>query len=786
MALGLPGLVVFLFHDIVFRGRVLYEWDIHLLWHAQAAAFRRALAEGSLPLWNSHASFGLPMLADPNSQVFYPPTWLLLFVSPLELHGPLVLGHLLWSAAGAFWLFRRLGLSAGAGFSAAACWTASGPLLSLVPYFNHFASAAWIPWVLLAAESALERLALGPALVWGGALALQLFAGSPDFSLLTGLLCAGLALRRLLASGGSRGRVATAAGVAFGALALLSAAQWAPALELARRSTRWGMGATASSYWSFHPLALLETIVPVALWRLPLEAGWRDRLFESRIPFLHSVYLGLPALVLVAAGLLARGTPPRRWLAWSGGLALLFAFGRHAPFHAIFVTLFPPLGLLRYPEKALVITAFAWAYLAGAGIDAWRHAASHRRRFSAAAALTLAASALAGATALSLALGSSPWPALLGSDLANAGPVLDGLALGAGLTAVATILAAFLAAAAARGAPGPSRWGAGVCATAAIASLCLAHQGLNPGGPREIFTLRPAPLADLGEPAQARIWVYDYFGGDASRQHLHRDDPIAIARRPWGWSAEETAALAMRNYLFPPSANSWNVRGSFDEDVSQVYPRPLEALARLTRRLEATPACLKLLRLAAVTHVLALHDMGSWGLTPVATEPSFFPESVRLLRVPGTLPRARLVSQARGARGAEIEARLASPEFDPATEVVLDADPAEAVRTVTAGSGTATIVEDRADKIRIETTSPGPTWLVLADTWDPGWQATIDDAPARILRANLAFRAIRVPAGRHVVEQRYRPRSVLVGALVSALAWTAALGVGAWRLQAGR
>ena len=785
-ALGLLGLVVFLFHDIVFTGRVLYEWDIHLLWHAQAAAFARALAEGSLPLWNPHASFGLPMLADPNSQVFYPPTWLLLVVSPLDLHGPLVLGHLLWSAAGAFWLFRRLGLSAGAAFTGAGCWTASGPLLSLVPFFNHFASAAWIPWVLLAAESALETLTLGRAVLWGGALALQLFAGSPDYSLLTGLLCAGLVLQRLFcASSPHRAHVARAASVAFTALVLLSAALWVPAVELARRSTRWGMGASAGSYWSFHPLTLLETIVPVTLWRLPLDESWRARLFESRIPFLHSAYLGLPALVLVAVGLLAGRTPQRRFMTWSGGLALLFAFGRHAPFHAIFVTLFPPLGLLRYPEKALVIMAFAWAFLAGAGIDAWRRARDHRRYFFLVAGLTLAASALLLAAARSVALRSFPWPTLLGAGLASAGPALQGLTLRMGLNASAAILMALLAIGTAWGSRRASRWGVAVAAAVAIASLALAHQELNPGGPREIFTLRPAPLADLAAAAQARLWVYDYFGGDASQRYLHRADPLAIARQPRGWSAEETAALAMRNYLFPPSAGSWNVRGSFDEDFSQVYPRPLEALVRLARRLEGTPSGLNVLRLGAVTHVLALHDVGPWGLTPVGIEPSFFPEELRVFRVPEPLPRARLVGLARGTRDPGSEARLASPEFDPATEVVLDADPTEAASMAAAGSGAATILADHADRLRIETTSTGPAWLVLADTWDPGWRATVDGVPARMLRANLAFRAIRVPAGRHVVEQLYRPRSVLVGAGVSALAWALALLVGAVRLRRG-
>ena len=49
----------------------------------------------------------------------------------------------------------------------------------------------------------------------------------------------------------------------------------------------------------------------------------------------------------------------------------------------------------------------------------------------------------------------------------------------------------------------------------------------------------------------------------------------------------------------------------------------------------------------------------------------------------------------------------------------------------------------------------------------PGWEATVDGIPTPILRANYAFRAVRVPAGISVVEFRYRPRSVWLGAAIT-------------------
>jgi hypothetical protein len=50
-----------------------------------------------------------------------------------------------------------------------------------------------------------------------------------------------------------------------------------------------------------------------------------------------------------------------------------------------------------------------------------------------------------------------------------------------------------------------------------------------------------------------------------------------------------------------------------------------------------------------------------------------------------------------------------------------------------------------------------PGVFVIADAWFPGWSATIDGKPAPILRANVAFKAVRVPAGRVKLELRFDP-----------------------------
>ena len=78
-----------------------------------------------------------------------------------------------------------------------------------------------------------------------------------------------------------------------------------------------------------------------------------------------------------------------------------------------------------------------------------------------------------------------------------------------------------------------------------------------------------------------------------------------------------------------------------------------------------------------------------------------------------------------------------------------------------ASAGSARIVSWRADRIEIEVDSPMlGGMLALHDTWYPGWIAEIDGGACPILRADVLFRGVEVPAGRHRVVFRFAPFSL--------------------------
>jgi hypothetical protein len=93
----------------------------------------------------------------------------------------------------------------------------------------------------------------------------------------------------------------------------------------------------------------------------------------------------------------------------------------------------------------------------------------------------------------------------------------------------------------------------------------------------------------------------------------------------------------------------------------------------------------------------------------------------------------------------------------------------EAPSRFSAASGRVLSIERGLESLRIEAQSDADATLVIADAWWPGWEATVDGFSVPIFRADVLVRAVRWPAGRHVLEMRYRPPEVRSGILLSAL-----------------
>jgi Bacterial membrane protein YfhO len=151
------------------------------------------------------------------------------------------------------------------------------------------------------------------------------------------------------------------------------------------------------------------------------------------------------------------------------------------------------------------------------------------------------------------------------------------------------------------------------------------------------------------------------------------------------------------------------------------------------------------------------------------------------------LPRAYVVDRANAFSPAafpnETPVQAVSDDrFKPRLNVLIEGD-----RSLDAGSGSGTVapraaaVEDLGpDAVRVTADAAGPSYLVLSDAYHRGWAAWVDGRSAPVYVADAVFRAVPLEAGHHVVELRFQPLSLVVGAVVSVVALATVVGIAGW------
>ena len=117
----------------------------------------------------------------------------------------------------------------------------------------------------------------------------------------------------------------------------------------------------------------------------------------------------------------------------------------------------------------------------------------------------------------------------------------------------------------------------------------------------------------------------------------------------------------------------------------------------------------------------------------------------------------------------ELLERLSDGRFDPLVSSFVEGEPLRPDGPPPERGSAATLVRDDPHivELKVDLTTSG--LVVLADTFHPEWVASVDGVRAPILRTNHLFRGVYAPAGRHDVRFVYRPVSLWMGAILSAV-----------------
>ncbi len=806
-----------LFWRWVFKGEVLF-WGTSLFqfwpWHYLV---KTALLNGEWPLWNPLLGNGTPLLANLQSAVFYPPNLLYLLL-PVEHALTLsVILHLVLAGTLMYLYARHLGLLPFAATIAALSYMFSGYLVGRTQFVTMINAAAWFPLLLFLSDKIATRQA-GINILWLAlVLAVQLLAGHAQLWFY-GLCLIGAytffrswqTTKKTYHPSHNASRIAFfinpiwKSGLAVGLSLLLSAVQILPTAEFVSQSPRSGGAERIFALtYSFWPWRLITLLAP-NFFGHPAQANywgyatyWEDHAYIGVLPFI----LALVAIWQYYKPFLWRlrrplpnqpkiqnpnPIPSTRLTQTPGNIeqskiqnpkskiqnqvvpffaalipvSLVLAMGWNTPIYLWVFDTVPGFNSFQAPARLLIWYTIAVSVLAGIGAQSFeintKNRPNWRRLLAACVALTaagfIAESFVAGRDFTFLtATRSAGILLILSITLLLIRPNKDkqhlhpqnadhGLALSNQMQS--------------NGNPGfikESLW-QGVVIIFVCVDLLLAAFPIIPTLPAKIFTQSVAGAERLSPKSEHyRFFVNDRFSYTTLYNQYFNFKTFGPSDINYWQGLKETLVPNFGVYAKLPSANN------SDPLVVKRRQQLTEQLKRADTTLQA-----RLLSMMNVAYFVNSDNSQSWPLI-------YNTESITIQRVPDALPRAYFAPRAYDAQdNAEAIARLTAPDFDPRRETVImgsETDlPSLDVEDATPSKvWPVTVNEQGINRLKLTVNAPSAGYVVLTDTFYPGWQATVDGQASDILQANLAFRAVAVKAGRHEINFNYRPLSFTFG-----------------------
>ncbi len=747
------GVILLFFWRLAARGMVPLGYDLLAYFYPYKAYLFETVRQGEFPLWNPMIFMGAPLLANIQAAVLYPPDLLFYLLPTADALRYSTLLHL-YLAATFTYLFGRvsLRLSPLAAWLVGAIFTLGGFIGARVGQPNQLHAAVWLPILLLCLERATTCRSRRAVALGAVAFAVQLLAGHTQELYYSGWAIGLFALYLALLGGELRHSSwplgSVAAMVAVGAA--LAGVQLLPTLELARESYRSGGIPFGEAVTFSVPLKeLLSSVLPL----------------YSYTPYLEMIgYTGVVSLVLLPAAFAGRRRPGYQWYFLGLGLlALALSLGPGTRLYGWLYGVVPGFDLFRAPGRWLFLYGFSVAVLAGMAVESFRQPRDERglRRWIGGYGLGLGAG-------VGLVVALRFWLGIQGEEFVWPSPriVLHwALFAGAGVTAALTLC----------GWP-RSRPAALLLVALVVGELYLAKDPLEYNRP--VF----ASLYSSPRP------IYSLLSADPSSRVLSvAKDQIALADEgslraalspPLG-KAEVDAYVGytkLKEVLAPNIGLGLGIRNLDGYDGGLLPTRRYAQLKRILvdspeekpdhpiRSDAAKVPDSRLVGALGVSSLLVNRGIGGYDAGWQPVDP---PDSgpVQLLRNGSALPRAFVVHRVRAVVGEDAE--LGALRREDLSQVVVLGEKVDYQEPALPGRDEVRMVQDRAGEVVVKSSTEQPGFLVLSDSYYPGWKAFLDGQEVPLLRADYALRSVQVGPGSHEIRFLYDPLSVKLGLAMS-------------------
>ncbi|MDF1564919.1 MAG: YfhO family protein [Deltaproteobacteria bacterium] len=761
LALGALCTLAVFWRVAFLAGQTLAERDLFRVYLPARQYWADRIAAGHFPDWFPHDSLGQSFPGALVTGAFHPSNFLYLLASlPTAFELNLLLSYLAAFTGMYAWLRRGHALGRIPAAAGAVTFGLSGYLVSIHNNLLYLMATATLPWLLWALLSHLRRPAPGRLLLASAALASILLCGDPQaFVIASGMV---VVYTLLFGPAGWRSDVPRALAVLAGGTAL-AAVQLVPVLSLRAGLHAEAMPLGTATQWSTLPARALDLFLgPVFS---PNESSQVLRhLAEVMAPdheswWAYSLHLGAAAMLLLLVAAWRRRQQRRvQVLALISLLLFTLMLGRHALLYGFLHAHLPFWNAFRYPEKLGGALSFLLAF--GVAFALADHLADARAR-------RRAGWILAGGGALLALLGGLELAAHAGTATLQALAQLQ--------TGDETLLH-FVSARLAKG----LLTAAAFTAVGGAALLLVRRETL--AGALLVASLALA-LLDSGQEAYRTVEARYLLEAPATVQLLRRrpDGPRMAGFRVFcpidlfHWRSSDLddangVMTALSSCLASGTNALWGI-----ESAESYLPGASTTAGSILKQGRAH--FLRYSGLFSVRFAIVdarwyadqggrtdrvLYDVAAFDQVVLYNEkalPRAFLAPLLCLPSLDEVKKALSLGWSRAERGEVVFAECPPGDSLP-----------PAPEGVPVGGADLRIVDWQPEHLRLEVETPVAAGLVINDAHYPGWTATVDGEEVPIHRANQLVRVLRLPAGEHRVELRYRTPGLILGASVSGLA----------------
>jgi hypothetical protein len=775
LALGLLFLIATIcFADVLAGINQLYMRDMTRYYYPAKQILREIVQHGEFPYWNRYFSAGQPIAANPEHEVFYPLTWLILLPSYDLGYRLLVLIHVYIGLLGMYALLRSMDLRPPAAWLGALSFGLGGIYLSYINLLPILFCAAWIPLTCLYVRRFLLRRNLHDFAAAALFLGIQFLVAEPTTVMQTGLLIGMYALYRGWYSRPRVSKLITRVlWIAFISVTgfLLGAAQILPAIDHVRDSARSRpFDFDLVSAWSMPWPKFAELIYPNVLGHISIGNVmyyWGGGLYPGMgSPFLFSIYVGIAVIALAIGGAFAR---PR-----GGRLVLIIVFfssllaiGGHTPLYRWLYDA----GIatsIRYPEKFILMAVFALIIFASQMLDRMLDGDEDIRSgalgFAAATMLVAAVIAIIGFTPL--------YPRLFNllSKMGDLASIRKAWVLTAGSASTRNVLLSRTdwIIAAVRGLiliallvtvrKGRRRIWLSAAAAFVTVDLVYITSELNPREPRRFFDPPPASRSFPRNRQDFSIFhEADWYGTEKTAQQY--------------FSTGDAVYWVVRNGLFPMTPAGSGLRTVLERDYDKTALLPTIDLVDSVWDVKRSGRADWWKPFMAMSNAWYRAVFRNFDHEKKRNRGNF-KESLPIDFQEGPhYPRYYFADQIVTIRDREDFAKqLSTSSFS--ERVAFVGQP-----SFVPGNGRITHIAETANTATLDVESSGQCFLVMSVTPHKYWNIRVDGAKVPAIVTNIGYQGIILTPGRHRVAMAYRNELVRIGMLISLITGAFLIGI---------